>query len=652
MRPFASAPLRRILLAAVLAPVLASAQAPVEPLYPPGGDIPAEFRVADSSFDHERREVEIPMRDGVRLHTVILVPRGHDGAKLPILLTRTPYDADKATSRQDSPRLAAVLPTGDDLAAVSGYIRVFQDVRGKDGSEGEYVMNRPLAGPLNPTGVDHSTDAWDTIDWLVENVPESNGRVGIIGTSYPGFLALMALVDPHPALKAAVPINPMVDCWMGDDWFHHGAFRMVMMLYVYNQTATKGSDLGMWSGHFDDYVRFLEGGSAGAVGRAAGMEQLPFWRRLVAHPAYDEFWQLQAVDRILAGRPLAVPTLHVHGLFDQEDIYGAPAVWAAMERADAGNDRNFLVMGPWRHGGSNGDGRTLGALSFAGDTAFEFRRDVLMPFLDQHLKPGAPRADLAPVVAYQTGIDRWQRYERWPLSCESGCASPARRLYLQPGFGLRFAPPAAAADGGADAWISDPAKPVPYRLRPIRPLWAEDSTWREWLVDDQRHFSDRPDVLFYLSEPLTEPLELSGRPIANLFASTTGTDADWVVKLIDVYPDEVPAEPGLGGYQLGVAMDIFRGRYRESFSEPKPIRPDAVERYRFALPNVHHVFRPGHRIAVQIQSTWFPLYDRNPQTYVENIFLAEPGDYRPATHRVHRAGETASWVELPVVEAK
>lgn len=629
--------------------ITAHAPAADEPLFPPAGDIPERFEIADEGFDFERREAMIPMRDGVKLHTVILVPRGLR-SKAPILLTRTPYGADRASSRNASSRLEAVVPTGDDIVALSGYIRVFQDIRGKHGSEGDYVVNRPLRGPLNPTKVDHATDTWDTIDWLVKQVPESNGRVGILGTSYPGFLTLMALVDPHPALKAAVPINPMVDCWIGDDWFHNGAFRQVMQLFIYVQTSTRRSELPFWSDHHDDYERFLAAGSAGELARRTGMEQLPFWRRLVAHPAYDAFWSGQALDRILAARPLAVPTLHVHGYWDQEDIYGAPAVWAAMEKKDRDNDRNHLVLGPWRHGGSNGDGGALGPIHFAGDTGLWFRREILQPFLDQHLKEGAPGADTPPVLAYQTGSDRWQRLDRWPLACDEGCPQPSRRLYLQPGFGLGWMPPAADAAGAtADSWVSDPAKPVPYRRRPIRPLWAADSTWREWLVDDQRFVADRPDVLTWVSEVLREPVTISGQPVAHLFAETTGSDADWVVKLIDLYPPEVPAQPELGGYQLAVSMDILRGRYRDDPAAPAPIPPDTVQRYRLELPMANHVFRPGHRIAVQVQSTWFPLYDRNPQTFVENIFLAPPEAYRPATHRIHRAGDAATYLEMPVV---
>ncbi|HWM69244.1 MAG TPA: CocE/NonD family hydrolase [Steroidobacteraceae bacterium] len=312
-------------------------------------DIPAKLQPAEQEFDFTKRDVMIPMRDGVKLHTVILLPKGLTRA--PLLLTRTPYGASKAVTQSDSTHLDSVLPWGDDIVAFSGYIRVYQDVRGKYGSEGSYVMNRPLRGPLNNSTTDHSTDTYDTIDWLVKNVPESNGRVGIIGTSYGGFLALMALVDPHPALKVSVPIAPMVDVWRGDDWFHSGAFRQIYALdYTYEQTATRKSDEVLWRGKFDDYDTFLEAGSASEIGRRAGEDQLPFWQRLTQHPAYDSYWQQQAFDRILAARPLAVPTLYVHGLWDQEDIYGAPATYAATEPKDTANDRNFLVIGPWKHG--------------------------------------------------------------------------------------------------------------------------------------------------------------------------------------------------------------------------------------------------------------------------------------------------------------
>ncbi|HEX8149732.1 MAG TPA: CocE/NonD family hydrolase [Pyrinomonadaceae bacterium] len=606
-------------------------------------ETPAKFTPTNEGFDYVRREAMIPMRDGVRLHTVILVPKGAKGA--PILLTRTPYDADALTSHAASSHLGPVLQGYDnavDVIVEGGYIRVVQDVRGKYGSEGDYVMNRPLRGPLNPTNVDHSTDTYDTVDWLVKNTPESNGRVGIIGISYDGFLPLMALVNPHPALKVSVPMNPMVDGWRGDDWFHNGAFRQQGMSYVYDQEATRKNEIKWWTSHFDPYDMFMQAGSAGELGRRRGMEQLGFWRKLLEHPAYDAFWQEQAVDKILAARPLKVPVMLVHSLWDQEDIYGDIAVYKAIEPKDTTNDRVFLVLGPWHHGQAIREGSALGAVRFGSDTALTFRREVLRPFLDQYLNDGAPKADVAPVTAFETGTNRWRRLQSWPAGCERGCPVKPTPLYLSSGLKLSYDAP--RSGDAFDEYVSDPSKPVPYRKRPI-----DDTTWRQWLVDDQREASGRPDVLTFTSDVLTSPVKVSGEPVANLFASTSGTDSDWVVKVIDLYPDEVAGQPEMGGYQLMVSADIIRGRYRESFETAKAIEADKPLLYRFALPTANHVFLPGHRIMVQVQSSWFPLYDRNPQTFVPNIFWARPSDYRKATQRVYHAPGRASFVELPLV---
>jgi putative CocE/NonD family hydrolase len=617
------------------------------PAVPPkaSGDIPADFVPNLDSFDYVKREVMIPMRDGVKLNTVIVIPKGLTHA--PMILDRTPYSAAKFADRAHSPHVALTLSTSYGELAEAGYIIVAQDVRGKYKSEGDYVMNRPLSGALNPTPVDHSTDAYDTIDWLVKNVPESNGKVGTMGTSYDGFTVLMSLINPHPALKAAVPFNPMVDTWMGDDWFHNGALRQTYADYIYEQTAEKSSDKNWTPPRYDAYETWLSAGSAGALGLANGMDKLPFWQRLSTHPAYDKFWSGQAVDKILAGQPLSVPTLYVHSQWDQEDIYGAPAAYAATEPKDGANDRNFLVIGPWRHGGGNGDGSSLGAIKFDGDTAHWFRRNVLLPFLDSRLKDGAPKADIAPVTAYETGANLWRRYDRWPQSCASGCPFASKPLYLAAGGTLSLGAPKPAA-AGFDEYVSDPAKPVTYRPRPIRPTYAEDSTWRRWLVDDQRFAADRPDVLTYTGEVLTQPVRIAGQPVAHLFASTTGTDSDWVVKLIDVYPDEVPGQVELGGYELPIAMDILRGRYRDDPAKPSPIPAGKVVAYTLKLPNADHVFLPGHRIMVQVQSSWFPLYDRNPQSYVDNIFFAKPADYVKATQKIYHAAGSASFIDLPV----
>jgi uncharacterized protein len=632
-----------------------AAQPPQPPPRPPTypalpSETPSTFEPVTTSFDYERRDVMIPMRDGVRLHTVVLVPKGARNA--PILLTRTPYDATGLTSHSESAHLGPILSGYDnavDVIVEGGYIRAVQDIRGKYGSEGDYVMNRPLHGPQNSTPVDHATDTYDTIDWLVKNIPETNGKVGILGISYDGFLPLMALVNPHPALKVSVPMNPMVDGWMGDDWFHNGAFRQQMMPYIYEQEATRANAVKWWTSHTDDYDTYLDAGSAGELGRRRGLEQVGFWRKLLEHPAYDAFWRDQAVDKILAAQPLNVPVMLVHSLWDQEDIYGDIAVYNAIEPKDAANDKVFLVMGPWHHGQEIADGSALGALKFGADTALQFRREILAPFLAQYLKDGAPRADVAPVTAFETGTNTWRRLPAWPAGCATGCAIARQPLYLGARFGLGFDAPA-AVDPAFDEYISDPAKPVPFRSRPIQP--AGGAYWARWLVDDQREASGRPDVLTYVAPRLTAPLKISGQPIVNLVASTSGTDSDWVVKVIDVYPDEVAGQPTMGGYQLMVSADIFRGRYRESFETPKAIAPDQPLVYRWTLPTVNHVFLPGHRLMVQVQSSWFPLYDRNPQTFVPSIFRATPADFRKATQRIYRAPGRTSFVELPVVEAR
>jgi len=611
-------------------------------------DIPPTFRAPTADDDYVRREVMIPMRDGVRLHTVIVVLKGASGA--PMLLTRTPYNASGRTLRNLSPHMLAMLSQGDEVFVADGYIRVYQDVRGKYGSEGDYVMTRPLRGPLNPTDVDHSTDTYDTIDWLVKNVPESNGRVGMLGSSYEGFTVVMALVHPHPALKVAAPMSPMVDGWMGDDWFHFGAFRQTNFDYFAFQTTAREGGAPVPREGYDDYENFRRAGSAGDFARAHGLDQLPFWRKITEHPAYDAFWQGQALDRIMGAQPLTVPTMWIQGLWDQEDMWGAIHCYLAVEPKDARNDLNYLVMGPWRHSGVNYEGYSLGPLRWEGDTALQFRRDVLKPFFDQYLKDGAAKAGTPPVFIYNTGENHWDRLTAWPPACEQGCPAPLTPIYLTAGGGLSFTAPGGTAAADYDEYVSDPAKPVPYLSRPV--TFADGERWRRWLLEDQRFVVDRPDVLSYVTPPLDAPVRLGGAPVVNLVASTSGTDADWVVKLIDVYPDEMPDRPEMGGYQLPIGMDIFRGRYRESFETPKAIEPNAPLAYRFILPTVDHVFLPGHRIMVQVQSSWFPLYDRNPQTFVPNIFFAKAPDYVKATIRVYHAAGAASFVALPVVAGK
>jgi hypothetical protein len=643
--------------AAVLCSTLSlAAQTPQYPAYP--SETPSKVTIPADAADYTRRVVMIPMRDGVKLRTIILIPKGAKNA--PILLTRTPYDASVLTANTHSSHLGSSLYGYDnatDVIIAGGYIRVVQDVRGKYGSEGDYVMNRPFHGPLNPTPVDNSTDTYDTIDWLVKNTPESNGKVGIIGISYDGFTALAALVHPHPALKVAIPMNPMVDGWRGDDWFHNGAFREQNMSYIYEQDGTRDNSAKWWISNFDDYDMFMRAGSAGELGHERGMEQMGFWRKVIAHPSYDAFWQEQAMDKILAGQPITVPTLLVASEWDAEDIYGAMAVYRALKPKDTDN-KVFLALGPWHHGGSIADGTAVGNLKFPTDTSFYFRQNVLGPFLARYLKDdtSAPQntPPIAPVTVYESGANVWQKLPSWPIACTEApgaapCAKPAARLYLHAGDSVSFTPPT-ANEAAFDEYISDPAKPVPYRSRPSQPMGYDNGlTWPDWLTDDQREASGRTDVAVFTSDTLTAPVTIAGEPIANLIASTTGTDSDWVVKLIDVYPDEVAGDPKMGGYQLMISADIFRGRYRESLEHPAAIPAGKPELYRFALPTADHVFLPGHKIMVQVQSSWFPLYDRNPQTFVPNIFFAKPADYQKATQHIYHSASEASFIELPVV---
>jgi putative CocE/NonD family hydrolase len=629
---------------------LRAADAPTSlyPQYP--SETPTHFTPVADAWDYELRDVMISMRDGVKLHTIILVPKGASHAG--ILLTRTPYDAKSLTSHTQSAHLGPMLQGYDnatDVILEDGYIRVMQDVRGKYGSEGDYVMNRPVHGPQNPTPVDDATDTYDTIDWLVKNVPESNGKVGTLGISYDGFEPLMALVNPHPALKVSVPMNPMVDGWMGDDWFHHGAFRQQGMPYIYEQVASRDNTIKWWSSYHDDYDLYLQSGSAGELGRSRGMQQIGFWNKIVSHPDYDAFWHDQAVDRLLAAQPLKVPVMLVHSLWDAEDIHGAIAVYQAIKPKDVNGDMVKLVMGPWYHGQAIDEGSNLGNVRFGSDTSRWFRENVLRPYLAQYLKDGAPMAHIAGVTAFETGTNEWRRFENWPVSCEADCAHAAKALYLQPGHKLGFEAPIGSEP--PTEYVADPARPVPFRARPIQPVgYAPGQTWQQWLTDDQREASGRTDVVTFTSAALTQPLLINGQPVVHLVASTSGTDADWVVKLIDVYPDEMYAQPEMGGYQLAIGMDILRGRYREGFAAAKPIKANKPLTYTFKLPPSNHVFLPGHRLMVQVQSSWFPLYDRNPQTFVPNIFLAKPEDYRAATQRIYHSAKSASYISLPVVQ--
>jgi putative CocE/NonD family hydrolase len=625
---------------AIALPSIADPQKP-DPAAP-GGDIPAKFVKPDASNDYVKRVEMIPMRDGIKLYTVIVIPKGASGA--PIILTRTPYNAKGRAERTEGSSMLALLPLADEDFVKGGYIRVYQDIRGKYGSEGAYDMTRHPIGPQNHSKTDDTTDAYDTIDWLVKNIKQTNGKVGMIGSSYEGWTVVMALLGPHPALKAAVPESPMVDGWMGDDWYHYGALRMPNFDYIAGQTEQKGAGSGVPRSAYDDYSTFLHAGSPEAYATANGLDKLGFWKKMLDHPAYDAFWQDQALDKLMAKNPSNVPTLWEQGLWDQEDMWGANHSFAAL-KAVGHEGNNYLVMGPWFHSQVNREGYNLGVFKWDGDTALQFRRDMVVPFFNQYLKDGPP-ANLARATIYNPSENHWETFNDWPIACQTGCAQPMKPLYLQGGMGLGFDKPTEERMAG-DSYVSDPAHPAPYLPRPVR--FSDSDAWRTWLVRDQRFVDGRPDVLMYETPPLTQAVKIQGAPIADIVASTTGTDGDFVVRLIDVYPPVYPSQPELGGYELPIASDIFRGRYRESFEHPSAIPANTPQHYKFALPNQNYVFKPGHRIMVQIQSNLFPLYDLNPQTYVENPLMAKPGDYRKATVTILHSGDDASAVWLPIV---
>ena len=624
-------------LTASLLPLAIVAAAPPATVTPMTPDTVAKYDPVLPEADYIKRVAMVPMRDGTKLYTVIVMKKGTTSG--PILLSRTPYNAKSSMSREDSQSVVDILPIMYKEFVNDGYIIVQQDIRGLHNSEGEFVMNRPIVGPLNNTGIDESTDAYDAIDWLVKNVPESNGKVGTIGSSYLGFLTLASEINPHPALKAAVPQSPMVDGWMGDDWFHNGAFRTGSLDFAVSQSTAKAEGPGIAHGPGDDYTRYLEAGSMADFARRLKIDDYPFIQKMFQNPAYTEFWSGQAVDKWMAAHPLTVPTLIEVGQWDQEDSYGGPAVYKALKEKYEGSGLLHLAIGPWRHSGANHYGYELGDITFTGDTAQEWRAKWVKPFFDHHLK-GAPDPKTPTVLTYATGINEWQTSPTWPM----GTPTP---LYINANGTAGFERPSAS---GHDSYVSDPAKPVPYLPRPI-----SGGQWKTWLVTDQRFVTDRPDVISYTTAPLTKAVHIMGAPKVDLFAATTGTDSDWVVKLIDVYPNEAPegasqgSKRDMSGFELPIGIEIFRGRYVDSFAKPRALRAGKVEHYGWELPNVNHVFLPGHKIMVQIQSSLFPVYDRNPQTFVPNIFYAKPGDYRTATQSIYRGGSTATAVYLPVV---
>ncbi len=584
----------------------------------------------------EKREVMIPARDGVRLHTEIYTPRDGNGP-WPIILMRTPYGISAGDNRY-----SRLLYENADMFA-DGYMFAFQDIRGRYGSEGKFEMNRPLHDANDAKGVDESTDTYDTIEWLVKNVARNNGRVGMWGISYDGFLTTMAMVNPHPALKAVSEQACMGDTWMGDDFFHNGAFRLSYGFEYAALMESSKEDSRFEFDRFDLFDWYLRLGALSHANERYLHGKIPTWNNFVAHPAYDEFWKTHAMEAGL--KEAKVPDLNVAGWWDQEDFYGPMRTYANLEKNDA-KHLNYLVVGPWNHGGwGGGPGNSLGDIPFGSDTGVYFRQKMEAPWFAYwlHDKGSLP---LKEALLFQTGSDTWTSFDAWPPR-----EAKTESLYFGENGKLSFEGPQTESQEAFDAYESDPAHPVPYRHRPVDVTYPQDhpGSWYTWLVQDQRFVDERPDVMTWQTEELKQDVTVAGQVTAKLYASTTGTDSDWVVKLIDVYPQQVESDWKLSGYELMIADEIFRGRYRKSYEKPEAIVAGEVTPYTIDLHTANHVFLKGHRIMVQVQSTWFPLYDRNPQKFVANIFEAKESDYQKATQRIYRTKEYPSRVEVGVV---
>jgi uncharacterized protein len=582
---------------------------------------------------YTRSEAMVPMRDGVKLHVVILRPEGSEktAPPLPILMTRTPYGANGTSEsvNRSKPELAQ-----------SGYIFVFADIRGKYGSEGTFVMNRPVVHKFgertDPKLVDESSDTYDTVEWLLKNLPNNNGRVGVLGVSYPGFLAMMAGVDHHQAVKAISPQAPMTDVWMGDDFFHNGAFRQTYGYdYVLQLERAKNDQVVSYGG--DTYDYFLKQGNFANAAADSKMTELPTAKKFLSEPSYTSFWRAMGVEHKL-DKP-EVPTLEVGGWWDQEDMWGTQAEYMALRPHEDAKDPNhkvFMALGPWNHGGWSSPSNKLGAVDSGEPTGVEYRQTIEAPFFEFYLKD-KPGFKLEDTASFRTGSNQWKYYGVWPPQVGF---KPAK-LYLEANKALGFAPPTGTATA---TYVSDPADPIPYRERPVQSTYGQGSTWRTWLVSDQRFVTKRPDQASFMSPVLDRDTTVTGDIVADIFAATSGTDADWIVKLVDVYPDDAP--DGMGGYQLMIVDEIFRGRYRKSFEKPEAIKAGAVEEYKWSLHGADHTFLKGHRMMVQVQSTWFPLYDRNPQTFVQNIMSAPLDSYKPATITIYASPKYPSHLDV------
>jgi uncharacterized protein len=588
-----------------------------------------QSQTSEATREYTRSEVMMPMRDGAKLHAVILRPAGSEntGEPLPFLMTRTPYGTGYYTSKganSSKPELAA-----------SGYIFVFADIRGRYESEGQFVMNRAIVAHTTPKDVDETTDTRDTIDWLLKNVPNNNGKVGVMGVSYPGFLAMSAGIDAHPAVKAISPQAPMTNIWIGDDFFHNGAFRQTYGFDYVQQLEAQKTDARVDTKE-DTYDFFLRNVNFAGAARVAKMEDLPTAKVFLTQPEYAKFWQDMALEKHLT--KVEVPTLEVGGWWDQEDMWGTQAEYAALEPHDKDHEV-FLVLGPWNHGEWSRPNHSLGAIDFGEDTGTWYRETIEAPFFEKYLK-GVEGFDLKDTASFRTGVDQWQRYDTWPPKA----GFHAEKMYLGKKHSLSFVAP--KGGGVVATYVADPGDPIPYRNRPIQSTYGDGSKWRTWLVEDQRFVSGRKDLANFSTPVLDKDVTVTGDVLADVFAATTGSDADWIVKLIDVYPDDAPG--GMAGYQLMIVDEIFRGRYVKSFEKPEALTPGQVTEFKWSLHGADHTFLKGHKIMVEVQSSWFPLYDRNPQTFVPNIMTAPASAYKAQTQTIYGTKEYPSHLEFSV----
>ncbi|MFZ0635284.1 MAG: CocE/NonD family hydrolase [Candidatus Acidiferrales bacterium] len=592
----------------------------------------------DPALKFNKTDVMIPMRDGVKLHAEVYVPKDAK-EPLPFLLERTPYGLS------DNPHgYSRILYSLYGEMVPDGYIFVFEDIRGRYGSEGQFVMQRPPRDKGDPKTIDEGTDAYDTIDWLLKNVPNNNGRAGVVGISYGGWLTAMALLEPHPAMKAVSEQASPADMFLGDDFHHNGAFRLS---YGFEYAALLETGKTNFSFQFDTYDTFEWYLKLGPLSNANALYfhgSLPTWNDFVEHPNYDEFWKKQAFERYLENLKPTVPNLNVAGWWDQEDFYGPVKIYELMEKHDS-DHKNYLVVGPWNHGGwAIGDGSSLGPVGFGTPTTSYFREKIQAAWFAYWLKDKG-QLPVQEALTFQTGANEWKRYDSWPPKT----GIEPRKLYFHESGKLSFDPPATATEA-FDSYISDPANPVPYRPRPVEETYSQNSRWYTWLLEDQRFVENRIDTRTWSTGPLTDNITVTGDIVAHLYASTTGTDSDWIVKLIDVYPEVYKPQTRMGGFRLIIADEVFRGRFRKSFEKPEPLVANAVTPFTIDLHTNNHVFQKGHRIMVQVQSTWFPIIDRNPQTFVPNIFKATAADYRMATQRIYRSQRYPSNVEIPVAK--